>query len=59
MLITQLYGWLVVQTLGDPRFKVIIEKIQEVIHDDTRYQKGTLNMRTQKCFAVKVCLYGG
>ena len=25
-----------------------------MIHDDTRYQKGTLNMRTQKCFAVKV-----
>lgn len=33
---------------------MIIEKIGEVIHDDTRYQKGTLNMRTQKCFAVKV-----
>ena len=45
------------QTLGDPRFKVIIEKIGEVIHDDTRYQKGTLNMRTQKCFAVKVCVF--
>ena len=27
-----------------------------MIHDDTRYQKGTLNMRTQKCFAVKVCI---
>lgn len=47
---------MIVQTLGDPRFKAIIEKIQEVIHDDTRYQKGTLNMRTQKCFAVKVCV---
>ena len=35
---------------------MIIEKIREVIHDDTRYQKGTLNMRTQKCFAVKVCV---
>ena len=44
------------QTLGDPRFKMIIKKIGEVIHDDTRYQKGTLNMRTQKCFAVKVCV---
>ena len=34
----------------------MIDKIGEVIHDDTRYQKGTLNMRTQKCFAVKVCV---
>ena len=34
-----------------------MEKIQEVIHDDTRYQKGALNMRTQKCFAVKVCYH--
>ena len=31
-----------------------MEKIKAVIHDDTRYQKGTLNMRTQKCFAIKV-----
>ena len=45
-----------IQTLGDPRFKLMIDKIGEVIHDDTRYQKGTLNMRTQKCFAVKVCI---
>lgn len=44
------------ETLGDPRFKLMIDKIGEVIHDDTRYQKGTLNMRTQKCFAVKVCV---
>ena len=36
---------------------MIIEKIGQVIHDDTRYQKGTLNMRTQKCFAVKVCVF--
>ena len=35
---------------------MIMDKIGEVIHDDTRYQKGTLNMRTQKCFAVKVCI---
>ena len=31
-----------------------MEEVQKVIHDDTRYQKGTMNMRTQKCFAVKV-----
>jgi len=42
------------QSLNDNRFATIMEKIQTVIHDDTRYQKGTLNMRTQKCFAVKV-----
>ncbi|CAH3182501.1 unnamed protein product, partial [Porites evermanni] len=41
-------------SLNDNRFATIMEKIQTVIHDDTRYQKGTLNMRTQKCFAVKV-----
>lgn len=42
------------ESLNDSRFATIMEKIQTVIHDDTRYQKGTLNMRTQKCFAVKV-----
>ncbi|EDO35291.1 predicted protein [Nematostella vectensis] len=41
------------ESLKDPRFTAIMEKIQSVIHDDTRYQKGALNMRTQKCFAVK------
>ncbi|RMX43324.1 hypothetical protein pdam_00014951 [Pocillopora damicornis] len=41
------------ESLNDSRFATIMEKIQTVIHDDTRYQKGTLNMRTQKCFAVK------
>ncbi|XP_065888856.1 mutS protein homolog 4-like isoform X2 [Dysidea avara] len=46
------------ETLGDPRFHTIMEKIQEVIHDDTRYQKGALNMRTQKCFAVKSKING-
>ncbi|KAI8513855.1 MutS protein msh4 [Branchiostoma belcheri] len=40
-------------TLADPRFGLIMEKIQTVIHDDTRYQRGSLNMRTQKCFAVR------
>ena len=42
------------QILSDARFVVLIDKINEIIHEDTRYQKGTLNMRTQKCFAVKV-----
>jgi len=32
----------------------MLKRITEVIHDDTRYLKGALGMRTQKCFAVKV-----
>lgn len=28
------------------------------MHDDTRYSKGTLNTRTQKCFAVKPGING-
>ncbi|XP_027047285.1 mutS protein homolog 4-like [Pocillopora damicornis] len=46
------------ESLNDSRFATIMEKIQTVIHDDTRYQKGTLNMRTQKCFAVKPHING-
>jgi len=42
------------QMLCDSRFRTIAEMIGHKIHDDTRYAKGTLNMRTQKCFAVKV-----
>ncbi|XP_019619725.1 PREDICTED: mutS protein homolog 4-like [Branchiostoma belcheri] len=45
-------------TLADPRFGLIMEKIQTVIHDDTRYQRGSLNMRTQKCFAVRPNING-
>ena len=29
-----------------------------MVHDDTHYQKGTLNMRTQKCFAIKPKING-
>lgn len=47
---------IVLQTLQDEEFGVVMEKIKTVIHDDTRFQKGILNMRTQKCFAVKVCI---
>ncbi|XP_072198687.1 mutS protein homolog 4 [Excalfactoria chinensis] len=39
--------------LEDRRFGVILEKITTVINDDTRYAKGCLSMRTQKCYAVK------
>ncbi|NXD17225.1 MSH4 protein, partial [Nothocercus nigrocapillus] len=40
-------------SLEDSRFGIILEKITTVINDDTRYTKGCLNMRTQKCYAVK------
>ena len=45
-------------SLNDKRFNIIKEKISEIIHEDTYYQKGALNMRTQKCFAVKPYLNG-
>ena len=51
---SEYFNSVLLQSLNDPRFASIMEKIQTVIHDDTRYQKGALNMRTQKCFAVKV-----
>lgn len=36
-----------------PRFDMILEQIKTVINDDTTYLKGNLNMRTQKCYAVR------
>lgn len=41
------------QVLNDPRFKIIADRIQSVVHDDTHFQKGTLYMRAQKCFCIK------
>lgn len=35
------------------RFDMILEQIKTVINDDTTYLKGSLNMRTQKCYAVR------
>lgn len=32
---------------------MILEQIKTVINDDTTYLKGSLNMRTQKCYAVR------
>lgn len=32
---------------------MILEQIKTVINDDTSYLKGSLNMRTQKCYAVR------
>ncbi|KAM4872669.1 mutS protein homolog 4 isoform 2-T2 [Thomomys bottae] len=40
-------------SLEDQRFGIILEKIKTVINDDARYMKGCLNMRTQKCYAVR------
>ncbi|XP_021500130.2 mutS protein homolog 4 [Meriones unguiculatus] len=40
-------------SLEDNRFALILEKIKTVINDDARYMKGCLNMRTQKCYAVR------
>ncbi|XP_043855264.1 mutS protein homolog 4 [Dromiciops gliroides] len=40
-------------SLEDNRFGTILDKIKTVINDDARYLKGCLNMRTQKCYAVK------
>ncbi|KAK5614459.1 MutS protein msh4 [Crenichthys baileyi] len=40
-------------TLEDNRFDVILEQIKTVVNYDTSYLKGSLNMRTQKCYAVR------
>ncbi|KAM3871478.1 mutS protein homolog 4 [Diretmus argenteus] len=40
-------------SLEDNRFDMILEQIKTVINDDTSYLKGSLNMRTQKCYAVR------
>ncbi|XP_066526456.1 mutS protein homolog 4 isoform X2 [Hoplias malabaricus] len=39
--------------LEDGRFNSILEQIKTVINDDTTCLKGSLNMRTQKCYAVR------
>ena len=46
------------QVLDDPRFGIILSKINSVVHDDTHYQKGALNIRTQKCFCIKSGING-
>ncbi|KPP69973.1 mutS protein4-like [Scleropages formosus] len=40
-------------SLEDSRFDRILEQIKTVINNDTSYMKGSLNMRTQKCYAVR------
>lgn len=46
------------QTLEDVRFQAVLEKINSVLHDDTHYEKGALNMRTQRCFAIRSGMNG-
>jgi len=45
---------MLLQILSDTRLNLMLKRISDVIHDDTRYLKGALGMKTQKCFAVKV-----
>ncbi|KAM7403012.1 hypothetical protein PAMA_003775 [Pampus argenteus] len=40
-------------SLEDDRFDIILTQIKTVINDDATYLKGSLNMRTQKCYAVR------
>ncbi|CAN9502162.1 unnamed protein product [Ophioblennius macclurei] len=40
-------------TLEDNRFDMILEQIKTVINPDITYLKGSLNMRSQKCYAVR------
>uniref|UniRef100_A0A8C2K8J9 MutS homolog 4 n=1 Tax=Cyprinus carpio TaxID=7962 RepID=A0A8C2K8J9_CYPCA len=35
------------------RFNSILDQIKSLINDDTSYMKGSLTMRTQKCYAVR------
>eukprot|EP00116_Pleurobrachia_bachei_P003094 sb/3463356/ len=46
------------KALQDDRFAQMKAKVDEVIHEDTYYQKGALHLTTQKCFAVKPHLNG-
>ncbi|XP_041927932.1 mutS protein homolog 4 isoform X2 [Alosa sapidissima] len=39
--------------LEDNRFELILEQVKTVINDDVNYMNGSLNMRTQKCYAVR------
>ena len=46
------------QTLQDVRFSEMCKKISNVLHEDTHYEKSSLNMRTQRCFAVRSGMNG-
>eukprot|EP00048_Salpingoeca_helianthica_P008174 m.119619 g.119619 ORF g.119619 m.119619 type:complete len:869 (+) comp14532_c0_seq3:2474-5080(+) len=44
--------------LDDPRLESMRRKIDDVVHPDSHFSRKTLDMRTQKCFAVKSGLNG-
>ena len=46
------------EVLNDSGFGRILSLIGTVVHHDTRYQRGTLNMKTQKCFLIKEGISG-
>ncbi|KAL4241059.1 MutS protein msh4 [Mactra antiquata] len=46
------------KVLEDTRFAGMLCKINCIIYEDARYQKGSLQMRSQKCFAVKPNMNG-
>ncbi|CAG8516129.1 2820_t:CDS:10, partial [Racocetra persica] len=39
--------------LSDPRLTMLEERINEVINEDITYQKSSLGLRNQRCYAVK------
>ena len=47
------------EALGDARFGVLASKIDEVISPETHYQRGGLDSRLQKIFAVSPNVNGG
>ncbi|KAL5963190.1 hypothetical protein TSMEX_009071, partial [Taenia solium] len=44
------------EILSDAGYIELLEKMTTVLHQDARVCKGTLQMRVQKCFAIKVSL---
>ncbi len=44
------------QALSDERFEIMKTDIDKVIEEEANYEKGVLNMRIHKCFAIKVKL---
>lgn len=44
--------------LCDPRFEMLLVDITGILHPDATLQKGALDMKIQKCFAVKPGLDG-
>lgn len=36
-----------------PQFETMLQTIKGIIHDESQFQKGSMNMKRQRCFAVK------